>query len=97
MKKPMILVFLAFIAWAAVPASCFSGTEPAIETQIQGLDARQALALANQWHWERQPVKTYVTTKEVVFQFQSGETRKVALPEHEMVVAIAPYADRTHP
>jgi len=97
MKKPVILAFLTFIAWAAIPFSGFSATGPALETQIQGLDARQALALANEWYWERQPVKTYVTPKEVVFQFKSGEMKKVALPEEEMVVAIAPYVDRTHP
>ena len=95
MKRPVIIAFLAFIAWAVMPASGFSSNGPMLET-LEGLDARQALALANQWYSERQPVRTYITSEEVVFQFKSGEVRKIALPEAEMMVAVAPYVDRTH-
>lgn len=96
MKKLTAIAFLALIAWAFVPVSGFSSNGPPLEERIEGLDARQALTLANQWHWERRPVKTYITSEEVVFQFKNGEKKKIALPEKEMMVAIAPYIDRTH-
>jgi hypothetical protein len=41
-------------------------------------------------------VKTYITSKEIVFEFQSGQIKKIALPADEMMVAVAPYIDHTH-
>jgi hypothetical protein len=96
MNKLLRIWLLAFMAWAAVLTFVYAANEPALETQLDGLNARQALALANRWHWERQPVRTHVTSKEVVFEFQSGVTKKIALPKDQMMIAVAPYISRTH-
>ncbi len=64
--------------------------------QLNGVDAYKALALANQWHWEKQPVKTHITTNEVVFQFDSGTTKTIALPSEKVMIAVAPYINKTH-
>jgi hypothetical protein len=76
--------------------SAFAMSESALIDQLDGLNAHQALALANQWHWEKQPVRTHITSKEVVFQFESGRVKKIPLPADEMMVAVAPFIDKTH-
>ena len=96
MNKLLRIWLLAFMAWAAMLTFVYSANAPVLETQLEGLNARQALALANQWRWERQPVRTHVTSKEVVFEFRNGVTKKIALPEDQMMVAVAPYIIRTH-
>lgn len=63
---------------------------------IEKANAEQAMALANQWKWTRNGVKTYVTSQEVVFDFPNNIVKTVALPEDKMVVAIAPYLTYTH-
>lgn len=55
----------------------------------------EALALANEWMGNG--VTTFVTTQAVKFEFADGEKASVALPADELVIAIAPYFDRTHP
>jgi len=87
---------LASLALFLMFATAFSMNESALINQLQGLNAQQALALANQWHWEKQPVRTHVNSKEVVFQFESGKVINFALPKDEMMVAVAPFINRTH-
>ena len=87
---------LASLALFLLLTTAFSMTESALINQLEGLNAHQALTLANQWHWEKQPVRTHVTSKEVVFQFESGKVIKIALPGNEMMVAVAPFINRTH-
>jgi hypothetical protein len=91
-----MIVLLASLALFLMYATAFSMNESALINQLQGLNAQQALALANQWHWEKQPVKTHINSKEVVFQFESGKVINVALPKDEMMVAVAPFINRTH-
>jgi hypothetical protein len=96
MNKALRIWLSAVIAWAAMLTLVYSANEPALETQLQGLNARQALALANQWHWERQPVRTHITSQAVVFEFENGVTKRISLPKDQMMVAVAPYISRTH-
>jgi len=35
-------------------------------------------------------MRTHITSKEVVFQFESGRVNKIPLPADEMMVAVAP-------
>jgi len=95
-KKLLIITPLFFLALLLMFTTAFSMTESALIDQLDGLNAHQALALANQWHWEKQPVRSHVTSKEVVFQFESGKVKKIALPDNEMMVAVAPFINRTH-
>jgi len=89
-----ILVCMVFLE--TVLSNLAGCTEPPLETKLNGLDARQALALADQWFQERQPVKSFVNAREIVFEFQDGKIRRIALPAKEMMVAIAPYVHTTH-
>ncbi len=37
-----------------------------------------------------------MNSQEVVFQFPGGEVKKIQLPEEKMMVAVAPYKEKTH-
>ena len=65
---------------------------------LEGLDAREALALANEWGTTTPEVQSYVDTEAVKITFKnSGKTVEVPLPEDQIVVAFAPYISKTHP
>jgi len=94
-RLSMIIPVIAFSVFL-MNTPVFSMNESALIEQLDGLNAHQALALANQWHWEEQPVRTHITSKEIVFQFESGRVKKIPLPADEMMVAVAPFINRTH-
>ena len=94
--KLLIRGLLAVLTVLLMSAAAFSMSESALIDQLDGLNAHQALALANQWYWEKQQVRTHITSKEVVFQFESGRVKKIPLPANEMMVAVAPFIDKTH-
>ncbi len=93
-KKPilffLIAVCLSFIVYGFLIKSDSEVAE------LKTLDAAQALALANQWRWSRNDVKSYVTPLDVVFEFDKNRVVNIPLPDDKMVVAIAPYIDETH-
>jgi hypothetical protein len=68
-----------------------------LDANLDGLTARQAVSLANKWSEEKQPVVTFINPREIVFDFGNGKTRRIPLPADEMMIAIAPYVQRTHP
>jgi hypothetical protein len=63
---------------------------------LKNVDAIQAMAIANEWNWSREEIKSYVTTREVVFELSESKVIKIPLPEEKMLVAVAPYINRTH-
>lgn len=77
-------------------AQAFPSGDKATEPALNNIDAVRAMAIANQWRWSRKDVKSYVTSREVVFEFSGGEIKRVSLPPDKMVVAIAPFVSRTH-
>jgi hypothetical protein len=84
------LILLVATAWLS-PAGAL-----AQRIDHDRLDARQAMELANRLGSNDGTLKSYVTPREVVFEFADGRVERVALPEDEMVVALAPYRTRTH-
>ena len=64
---------------------------------LNGLDAKAALVLANRWKTEAPKVVSSVNTREVGFEFTNGEKVAIPLPLDEMMVAVAPYINYTHP
>jgi hypothetical protein len=66
------------------------------DVDFEKINAFEAMAIANQWKWTQKDVKSYVTAHEVVFEFSDKTQKKIALPEEQMVVAVAPYIRRTH-
>ena len=101
---------LMVVAIVGLLASCGQTEEPVAErsaagapppgpsaSDVDGLSARAALALANRWKDSVPSVTSIVDTQRVAFQFADGSTAEVPLPADEMVVAIAPYVKNTHP
>jgi hypothetical protein len=66
------------------------------EAKLKDVDAFQAMEIANQWKWTEKEIKSHVTTREVVFEFPNGRFKKIPLPEEKMLVAVAPYVNKTH-
>jgi hypothetical protein len=95
-ERLVMIITVVSLAVFLMNTPVFSMNESALIEQLDGLNAYQALALANQWHWEKQPVRTHITSKEVVFQFESGWVKKIPLPADEMMVAVAPFINNTH-
>ena len=95
-----ILTFFAFMF--VIPVAAQAADTKTYEQMVEGIDAVQAMALANQWKWTRSDITTHVTSEAVFFEFPSasggpgGTEKKVPLPEDKMVVAIAPYLTYTH-
>jgi hypothetical protein len=65
--------------------------------QNKGLNHLEAMALANAWGRAKAPVQSFVTPKAIEFKFEADRKASVTLPKDQMVVAIAPYINRTHP
>jgi hypothetical protein len=76
-----------------------SGCQPdknSPEAILKNVDAMQAMSIANEWNWSKKEIKSYVTTREVVFELSESKVIKISLPEEKMLVAVAPYINRTH-
>ena len=76
-----------------------SGCQPdknSPEAILKNVDAIQAMAVADDWNWSKKDIKSYVTTKEVVFELPKKKIIKIPLPEESMLVAVAPYVNQTH-
>ena len=72
-----------------------AGKKPA-DIDWKNIDAIEAMAIANEWKWSQEDVKSFVNAKEVVFEFADGKKKEIPLPEEEMLVAVAPYIRSTH-
>jgi hypothetical protein len=95
-KRLLTIITVASLTVFLMNTPAFSKSESALIDQLDGLNAHQALALANQWYWEKQPVSTHITSKEIVFQFEDGKIKIIPLPADEMMVAVAPFINNTH-
>ena len=75
------------------------GASPRIGPALfDGLNAREALALANKWGTTTPEVQSFVDTEAVKVTFKkSGKTVEIPLPNDQLVVAFAPYISKTHP
>jgi fibrillarin-like rRNA methylase len=94
--KAFKAILVVLVLMALVPLAANANNMKAYEQMVENIDAVQAMAFANQWKWTQNNIKTYVTPKEVVFEFPNKTIKKVALPKDKMVVAIAPYLTYTH-
>ena len=66
------------------------------EAILENVDAFQAMAIANEWNWTKKEIKSYVNSREVIFELSKNKIIKIPLPREKMLVAIAPYITRTH-
>jgi hypothetical protein len=63
---------------------------------FEGLDAREAMALANKLGEGKNSFTSFVTPESVIIEIPGGGKFSIPLPEDRMVVAIAPYVKTTH-
>lgn len=75
------------------------------ESALDGIDAVQAVAIANKWRYTHKEISSAVTTREVIFRFPDKNKnfksvkrreRRIPLPDDKMVIAVAPFIKQTH-
>jgi hypothetical protein len=93
--KNSIISFVFFLGVGALFIGCNLLADEN-ETKLKNIDAVQAMEIANEWKWTQKEIKSYVTSREVVFEFSNGRNKKIPLPKEKMLVAVAPYINRTH-
>lgn len=99
MKYISILVvcfIVLLVILSQLPVTAVRGEGETTDAILRNADAVEALAIANQWKWTKKDVRSYVNSREVVFQFPGGTIKKIPLPAEKMVVALAPYVKGTH-
>jgi hypothetical protein len=93
-----ILLFLVFLSPAVLFGQTVqvnnSGPSPEM---LNGLSAKEAVSLANEWALSGNGVTSFVTTESVNFSFPDGQEVSIPLPEDKFLVAVAPYVRKTHP
>lgn len=92
-RARLVLYTLSFVLGLSLAQSPIP--QPSLES-LKGKDAVRAMELANAWGTAKAPVQSFVTPQAVNFDF-GGQKAQVALPADRMVVAVAPYINRTHP
>jgi len=98
--KSLLVIVASFIILLGIispfPAYALQGDRKSEKAVLEDVNAIQALVIANQWKWSKKEIKSYVNSREVVFQFPGGKVKKIPLPKERMVVAVAPYIKGTH-
>ncbi len=89
-----LILFLGVIS--LFPACGLLGNEDSPDERLKKVDAIKAMAIANEWKWSKKDIKSYVNSREVVFEMAKGKVKKIPLPEEKMLVAVAPYIHQTH-
>jgi hypothetical protein len=96
MKYLIICLILILGTFSAFEADAFQDSKNPADVDFENIDAVEAIAIANEWKWSQKDVKSSVTAREVVFEFADGTKKTIPLPEEKMLVAVAPYINRTH-
>ena len=91
MQKQTLLT-IGFITLSSLALAQSSSPSP---DQLKGVSPLKAMQLANSW--KGTAVKSFVTDSAVHFTFPDGQQQSVSLPAKQMVIAIAPYVNQTHP
>ena len=78
MKKLSISLSLLLGLCLLFAASDCQPDKNSPEAILKNVDAIQAMAIANEWNWSKKEIKSYVTTREVVFEL--SESKVIGLP-----------------
>jgi hypothetical protein len=92
--KPIVLSFILFLGISWLFPACTAQSSD--EARLNNVDAIQAMAIANEWNWSKKEIKSFVTPREVVFEFSKDKVKRIPLPSEKMLVAVAPFINRTH-
>jgi hypothetical protein len=95
MKNPLLSFILLGIG-LLLTVSTLMGEEKSNEAVLNGIDAFQAMEIANEWKWTKEEIKSSVHPRAIVFKLTDEKTIRIPLPEKKMVVAVAPYIKETH-
>ena len=82
---------------ALIPLLAITALAAPSPQQLQNTIPQQALKLANLWRANTTGVRSFVTSEKIQFTFPDGQVAEVKLPQNQMVIAIAPYLQQTHP
>ena len=91
--KSIVLSFILLLGISSLFSACSPQGD---EKLLNNVDAVQAMAIANDWNWSKKEIKSFVTSREVVFEFSKGKEKRIPLPKDKMLVAVAPYINQTH-
>ena len=95
MKQLSLFLSILFgLSFLFAASGCTDQSSP--EAILKNVDAVQAMAIANEWNWSKKEIKSYVTARDVVFEFSKSKVKRIPLPEDKMLVAVAPYINQTH-
>ncbi len=85
----------AVLVGLMLSASAFAQGAQPTPAALEGLGARAAVELANDW--KGNGVTSFATPEAVHFVFPDGVEVVVPMPEDVMLVSVAPYVTYTHP
>ena len=94
MKTSIIMFVLILITFG-----CSGTTEPDynnLSSDLVNLDAKQAIAKANEWRDSSPKITSHITQTEVIFDFPDGQTVTKKVPDSIFYLAVAPYINETH-
>ena len=95
-KVLLLLVVTFLISSCATTQRGYQAAGKSDEAALENVDAMQAVQIANEWKWTQKDVKTFIDSREVIFEFPGGNVKRIALPKDKMYIAIAPYIEKTH-
>ena len=91
-----LLIFLACSPGEAQVQPADPSKSTISPTMLDKLDAGEALVLANKWKTSNPEVTSFITPDKLNFEFADKKRVEISLPDDSMMIAIAPYIDKTH-
>lgn len=92
----MVQKYFPLLILSALIVLLLAGCSKEPYEQVQNINPREAMDLANSWKDEKPEITSYITTQKVIFEFPDGKEEEILLPENEMVISVAPYETFTH-
>ncbi len=95
----VLIILLPLIACSAKRSETTLNTtkDPSVSTaMLAGLDAGEALDLANKWKTSNPEITSFITPDNLIFEFSDKKKVEISLPGDSMMIAVAPYVDKIH-
>jgi hypothetical protein len=74
-----------------------SPSKPSVSPEvINNLNAKEALALANKWKTSNPEITSFLESDKLTVKFPNNKTVEIPMPKESMIVALAPYINKTH-
>lgn len=95
----MKYILLFVLLFSLGLSSCSQSNDPNYDEDYKAIEKagiKEAVSLANEWHYSKPDIVSFINSDEMVIVFPDGRKVTRSLPEDEMLVAIAPYINSTH-